>query len=94
LATSGRSSSGKVIAPSSKATLPAASHLFYARLAPLARGARGRGIPTGHDDEEHPATFAFKVGQQVRVAATRSTPPTRPGQATSPAQSRTLRSAL
>src|SRR6266511_633847 len=25
------------------------------------------GAPTGHDDEQHPATFAFKVGQQSRV---------------------------
>lgn len=28
--------------------------------------------PTGRDDEQHPATFAFRVGQQSRVAATRS----------------------
>jgi hypothetical protein len=37
--------------------------------------------PTGHDDE-HSATFAFKVGQQARVAATRIAH-TWPGQATS-----------
>jgi hypothetical protein len=31
-------------------------------VAVLARGARGRGVPTGLHDEQHPATFAFKVG--------------------------------
>jgi hypothetical protein len=46
---------------------------------------RARGAaPTGHDDE-HPATFAFKVGQQARVTATRSAH-TWPGQATSHAE--------
>jgi hypothetical protein len=49
-------------------------------VAALARGLAGA-APTGHDDE-HPATFAFKIGQQARVAETRSAH-TWPGQATS-----------
>ena len=52
------------------------------QVAALARGARGRGAPTGHDDEQHPAIFAFKVGQQARVAATRSAHMARSGDLT------------
>jgi hypothetical protein len=57
------------------------------QVAALARGLAGA-APTGHDDE-HPATFAFKVGQQAGVAATRSAH-TWPGQATLHADERSI----